>query len=395
MRTITVVGTSLAGFSTAQHLRSQGFDGRLVMVGAEVHPPYDRPPLSKDFLMGRADQQQLALGEQSDYDDLEAEWMLGDPVARLRPSNASLELLSGSHVGTDAVVAATGAAVRQLPGASEVDGVYALRTLQDAVGLRDELTHGRPRVVVVGAGFIGAEVASSCRKLGLDVTLVEAAELPLARALGQEMAAVCAQLHGEHGVDVRFGVGVEQLRTAFGRVVGLDLSTGEHLPADVVVTGIGVDPNTAWLAGSGVGVHDGVLCDAGGVSDLPNIVAVGDVARCHRQDLGRTARIEHWSSAMKQPRVAVGNLLAGSTVGRHDDLPYFWSDQYGVRIQFIGFVHPDDEVRILEGAVEDRCFLAQYERDGQAVGLLAFNSPRGFGRARRQLTRPELLTVTQ
>lgn len=393
MRTVTVVGTSLAGFSAAQQLRAQGFDGRLVMVGAEVHLPYDRPPLSKGFLTGKTSRADLALGEQSDYDELEAEWVLGDPAVQLRPSNAGVELLSGEHIGADGVVVATGAAARSLPGTEELAGVHTLRTLDDAAALHDELSFGRPQVVVIGAGFIGAEITSSCLDLGLDVTLVEAAPLPLERALGPTMAQACADLHRDHRVDVRFGVGVEELHSAFGHVTGVRLSSGEILPADVVVTGVGVQPNTTWLANTGLGINDGVLCDAGGVTDLPNIVAVGDVARCYRPDLDRTSRIEHWATANGQPRVAVGNLLAGSTVEHHTDVPYFWSDQYGVRIQFAGAVHPDDDVRIVDGAVDDRRFLAHYERQGQPVGVLAFNNPRAFGRARRQLTRPSLIVT--
>ena len=394
MRTITVVGTSLAGFSAAQQLRAQGFDGRLVMVGAEAHQPYDRPPLSKDFLTGKIGQADLALGDQSDFDELEAEWLLGDPALRLRPASASVELWSGEQISTDGVVVATGANARLLPGTEGIGGVHALRTMEDAAALRDELTTGSPRVVVIGAGFIGAEVTSSCVDLGLDVTIVEAAEVPLVRALGAQMAHACSALHQDHRARVRFGAGVAELRTEAGRVTGVVLDTGECLDAEVVVIGIGVRPNADWLAGSGIGVQDGVLCDAGGVSELPNIVAVGDVARVWRPELGRSVRIEHWTTAQTQPRVAVGNLLAGSTVEHHTDLPYFWSDQYGVRIQFAGNVEPDDEVRIVDGAVEDRCFLAQYYRQETPVGVLAFNHPRGFGRARRELTRPRLVAAT-
>ncbi|CAM02423.1 3-phenylpropionate/trans-cinnamate dioxygenase ferredoxin reductase subunit [Saccharopolyspora erythraea NRRL 2338] len=394
MRTITVVGASLGGYSAAQQLRAQGFDGRLVVVGTEVHLPYDRPPLSKDFLKGRIGAADLALGEQQDFDELEAEWRLGEFAARLRPADAGIELYSGEQIGTDGVVIATGASTRVLPGSAGVGGVHTLRTLEDAQALREELTTGRPNVVVIGAGFIGAEVASSCAELGLDVTIVEAAELPLARVLGTRLASACAALHSEHGVAVRFGAGVEELRSAAGHVVGVRLSTGEELPADVVVAGIGVQPNTGWLSGSGLSLHDGVLCDSGGVTDLSNVVAVGDVARVFRPDLGRNVRTEHWATANGQPRIAVRNLLDGITNEQHTDMPYFWSDQYGVRIQFAGFVHPEDEVRILDGDIEDRCFLAQYERDGRPVGVLAFNHPRGFGRARRQLSRPTLDVAT-
>lgn len=388
MRTVAVVGTSLGGFSAAQQLRAQGFDGRLVLVGDEVHLPYDRPPLSKEFLLGKLDRAELALGEQVDYDELEADWLPGDPAVRLRATDAALELRSGARVDVDGVVIATGATARTLPGSDDIAGVHTLRTLDDACALREELTDGDPRVVVVGAGFIGAEVASTCARLGLHVTIVESAPVPLARALGSDMARVCTGLHEDHGVPVRSGVGVEELQTAGGRVVGVRLSSGEELPAEVVVVGVGVHPNTEWLAGSGITLGDGVVCDAGGVTDLPHVVAVGDVARVERPDLGRSLRMEHWTTASTQPRVAVRNLLAGTTVEYHTDLPYFWSDQYGVRIQFAGSTRADDTVRVVDGDVDSRCFLAQYERDGQPVAVLALNQPRAFGRARRQLPRP-------
>jgi 3-phenylpropionate/trans-cinnamate dioxygenase ferredoxin reductase subunit len=388
MRTIAVVGTSLGGFSAAQQLRAQGFDGRLVLVGDEVHLPYDRPPLSKEFLLGKLDRADLALGEQADYDELEADWLPGDPAVRLHATDSALELRSGARVDVDGVVIATGAAARTLPDSGDIAGVHTVRTLDDASALRDELTGGDPRVVVVGAGFIGAEVASTCASLGLHVTIVESAPVPLARALGSGMAQVCTGLHEDHGVAVRSGVGVEELQTAGGRVVGVRLSSGEVLPAEVVVVGIGVHPNTGWLAGSGITLGDGVVCDAGGVTDLPHVVAVGDVARVERPDLGRSLRMEHWTATSTQPRVAVRNLLAGTTVEHHTDLPYFWSDQYGVRIQFAGSTRADDTVRVVDGDVDSRCFLAQYERDGQPVAVLALNQPRAFGRARRQLAKP-------
>lgn len=387
MRTVTVVGTSLAGFSAARQLRAQGFDGRLVLVGAEPHQPYDRPPLSKGFLLGKVERADLALAEQEDFDELSADWVLGDQAARLRPATGCVELRSGARIDTDGVVIATGASPRTLPGAEGVAGVHTLRTLDDAVALREELTTGEPRVVVVGAGFIGAEIASSCVDLGLDVTVVEAAELPVP-GLGPTVSRACADLHRGNGVRLRFGVGVDGIRTDGHRVVGVRLGTGEEVPADVVVVGIGVRPNTDWLAESGVELRDGVVCDAGGVTALPNVVAAGDVARVHDPAADRWVRTEHWTTASNQPRAAVRNLLAGATVEHHADLPYFWSDQYGVRIQFAGAARPDDELRVVDGSVEERCFLAHYERDGQVVGVVAFNQPRGFGRARRQLSRP-------
>ena len=394
MRTVTVIGTSLAGFSAAQQLRAQGFDGHLVMIGAEAHLPYDRPPLSKGFLLGTTDAARLALGDQSDFDELEADWIVGDPATAIRRAAASVELYSGEQIPTDGVVIATGASPKTLPGTEGIAGVHTLRTLEDATALRAELTTGSPRVVVIGAGFIGAEVASSCRDLGLDVTLVEAVELPLAHALGPQIANACADLHRIGGVRVCFGCGVEEIRTDGYRVTAVVLSSGEEIPADVVVTGIGVRPNTGWLTDSGLDLHDGVLCDAGGVTGLPNIVAVGDIARVYRPDLDRYARTEHWTTASSQPRAAVTNLLAGTTVEHHTDQPYFWSDQYGVRIQYAGTTHPGDDLYIADGSVDDHNFLAYYQHNGQPTAVIAFNQPRAFGRARRQLAKPTVVTTT-
>ncbi len=394
MRTVTVVGSSLAGFSAAQQLRAQGFDGALVMVGAEPHLPYDRPELSKGFLTGKIECTDLALGDQSDYDELQADWVLGDPAVRLRRGSASVELASGQQIHTDGVVIATGASPRALPSTDGISGVHTLRTVEDATALRERLITGSPRVVVIGAGFIGAEVASSCAALGLDVTLVEASELPMARTWGHRIAVACMDLHRNHGVSLRLGTSVDGISTDGHRVTGVRLSNGADLPADVVVVGIGVRPNTGWLTDSGLELHDGVSCDAGGVTDLPNIVAAGDVARVYRPELDRSVRTEHWTSATNQPRVAVHNLLAGRTLQHHADLPYFWSDQYGVRIQFAGSAQHDDDFHLVDGTIEDHCFLAHYQREGQLVGVLAFNQPRGFGRARRQLAKPHVASPT-
>ncbi|GDY51283.1 hypothetical protein SVIO_019060 [Streptomyces violaceusniger] len=226
--------------------------------------------------------------------------------------------------------------------------MHTLRTLDDALRLRAELRAGAARAVVVGAGFIGAEVASSCATLGLDVTVVEAAPLPLVPQLGEEMARVCAGLHARGGATLLCGTGVAGLRGG-GRVTGVELTDGRVLPADVVVVGVGVRPVTGWLEGSGLALDDGVRCDEGCVTALPNVVAVGDVARLDRPGTARTVRAEHWTSGMLQGDVAARNLLAGSTVARFDALPYFWSDQYGARIQYAGWREPGDTVRILEG----------------------------------------------
>ncbi|WP_406350795.1 NAD(P)/FAD-dependent oxidoreductase [Streptomyces sp. NBC_00658] len=414
MRTVTVVGASLSGVYAARELRTQGFDGRLVIVGDEPHRPYDRPPLSKDFLTGRADEDQLALTDAEETAELDAEWLLGVRARGLDARGRTVLLDNGRTVSTDGVVIATGAAARRLPG-DDLAGVHTLRTLDDARALREELTRGPLRVVVIGGGFIGAETASSCAALGHDVTVVEAAPLPLVPHLGPDMAAVCAALHRRGGVSLVTGIGVAGLRGSGtarsdgGRaaashdgpaagpsvaegvaprrtVTGVRLTDGRTLPADVVIVGIGATPNTGWLAGSTLALHDGVLCDDGCVTGLAQVVAVGDVARVGG------ARAEHWTSATEQPRFAVRNLLAGRTVDTVRSLPYFWSDQYGARIQFAGRRHEADTVRIAEGAIEDGApaeggFLALYERDGRTTAVLSVDRPRPFMRARRELAR--------
>jgi 3-phenylpropionate/trans-cinnamate dioxygenase ferredoxin reductase subunit len=368
VKTIAVVGASLAGLRSAEALRAQGFDGRVVIIGDEPHEPYNRPPLSKDFLLGTTDRESLALSDPDEIAALNAEWRLGVRASRLDAHAHELHLSDGTSLVADGIVIATGSAPRTLP------GTLALRTLDDAVALRTALTGGAQRLVVIGAGFIGAEVASTARNLGVDVTVVEMLPIPLGRVLGPEIGVVCGELHLDHGVRLRCGVGVAGMSEA-----GVVLAGGELLPADVVVAGIGAKPATEWLIGSGVAIGDGVLCDQGGVTTVPGVVAVGDVARWAGQ------RHEHWTSAAEQAAVAVRNLLAGTTVERHAKPGYFWSDQYGVRIQFIGDTNLYDEVRYVDGSPEDRKFAAVYLRDDVIVGVVAMNNARQFTRLRRQL----------
>ncbi|WP_344533107.1 NAD(P)/FAD-dependent oxidoreductase [Streptomyces albiaxialis] len=385
MRTVTVVGASLAGLYAALALRDEGYDGRLVIVGDEHHRPYDRPPLSKEFLTGALTADRLALADAEEIAGLDAEWLLGTRAAALDTADRSVVLESGRRLTTDGVVLATGAAPRRLPGRppeGPPSGVHTLRTLDDAAALREALSRGQARVVVIGAGFIGAEVASSCATMGHRVTVVEAAPQPLLPQLGQEMAEACAALHTDHGVTLLTGTGVSGLHAdTRGNVAWVELADGRYLPADVVVVGVGVRPNTDWLEGSGLALDDGVVCDRGGATSVPGVVAAGDVARTDG------TRSEHWTSATQQPTVAVRNLLAGTTIETHTGLPYFWSDQYGVRVQFAGRRAPGDTVRLAEGSPEDRSFLAVYERDGVPTAALAMNRPRPFMRMRKELTR--------
>jgi len=390
-RTIAVVGASLSGLRAAQELRAQGYDDDLVIVGAEPHLPYDRPPLSKDYLLGTATTADLALADQAEIDELDARWHLGVAAERLDTATGRVVLSSGDHVTADAVVVATGGAPRRLPVTDGLLGVHVLRTLAQADELRADLTGGAEHVAVIGAGFIGAEVAATCRALGLSVAIVEAMPVPLAAALGPELGAVCAGLHATNGVTLFAGTTVvEWLTVADGvgrrRVTGLELSDGRRLRADVVVVGIGMQPASEWLTDSGLPIDNGVLTDPGYVTDRPNVVAVGDVARPWSPGLGRHVRREHWTDAAEGPRIAVRNLLARRTVQHVDKPSYFWSDQYGTRIQFAGAPEPSDEIRFLDGAPADGAFVATYSRGDATTAVLALNSPRLFTRLRRQLT---------
>ncbi|ASR37916.1 pyridine nucleotide-disulfide oxidoreductase [Prauserella marina] len=380
MRTVAIVGTSLAGLRAAQQLRAKGYSGRLVMIGEEIHRPYDRPPLSKDFLLGRTSPAELALGDAEDLLAIAARWRLGTRAERLDVAAGEVVLGDGSRVAADGVVIATGATPRALPGARRLRGVHTLRSIDDAVALRDELRCDA-EVVVVGAGFVGAEVASSAKALGCSVTVVEAAPVPLAATLGTRMAAVCARLHADNGVRLLAGTGVASLESTGDQVTGVRLTDGGLLRADVVVVGIGAVPATGWLAGSGIAGDDGVTCDAGGVTGIPSVVAVGDVANIS------STRSEHWSAASEQPGVAVGNLLAGATVEHHRKPPYFWSDQYEKRIQFVGTAQGHDEVRLVEGDPEDRKFVASFHKEGTMIGALGMSSPKPFTALRKRLDR--------
>ena len=391
MKTIVIVGGSLSGVRSAQALRTAGFEGRLVLLGEEDHRPYDRPPLSKAFLEGRQDEADLALLDDDDLADLDVDLRPGTRAESLDAAGGQVVLAGGSGIPADGVVVATGGTARRLPGTEGIEGVHTLRTLDDARALRDELARS-PRVVIIGAGFIGAEVASTCRALGLEVTVLDGLELPLAPALGATIARTCVDLHAEHGTTLHAGAAVAGLATsstATGRrVTGVELSDGRTLPADVVLVGVGIVPNTAWLEGSGLKVDNGVQTDAGMVTDVPTVVAVGDVARWTRG--AASYRHEHWTSAGEQAAVAAVNLLAGTTTTTVAPSGYVWSEQYGRMLQLAGHPSRDDEVEVVHGAVADRRFVARYtDPAGTTTGLFAMAEPKMFARLRRsELPRP-------
>lgn len=384
MRTVAVVGASLAGLSAARSLRKQGYDGRLVVIGDEPHRPYDRPPLSKEFLTGAVAEADLTL--ETDDEDLRAEWLLGARATGLDVDGTDrvVRLADGREVRADGIVIATGAAARTLPGTDGLAGVHTLRTLDDARALRAELALGG-RLVVIGGGFIGAEVASTAYALGLDVTVIEAAPTPLAGPLGETMGGIVSALHTDHGVRLLCGVGVKGL-SGETRVDAVLLDDGRGVPADIVVVGVGASPCVEWLAGSGVELDNGVKCGADGRTSLAGVVAVGDCASWYDPQAGIHRRVEHWTGARERPDAAVAALLSwGAAEPGAPRPPYFWSDQYGVKIQFAGHASGADSVTVEEGAPGDRSFLAVYRRAGQPVAVLAMNQPRLFTRWRKQL----------
>ncbi|MEU1194585.1 FAD-dependent oxidoreductase [Streptomyces sp. NPDC005859] len=382
MRTVAVVGASLAGLSAARSLRKRGYDGRLIVIGDELHRPYDRPPLSKEFLAGTLGEAELAL--EVDGEDLRAEWLIGVRATGLDHAARTLRLADGRKVQADGVVIATGAAARTLPGSEGLAGVHTLRTLDDARALRDELSRGG-RLVVIGGGFIGAEVASTACALGLDVTVVEAAPTPLAGPLGETMGAIVSALHTDHGVRLECGVGVKGL-SGETRVDAVQLEDGRGIPADIVVVGVGARPNVEWLEGSGIALDNGVKCGADGRTSLAGVVAVGDCANWYDPRAGHHRRVEHWTGARERPDAAVATLLAGGAVEPGVPRPpYFWSDQYGVKIQFAGHAVGADTVTVEAGTADDRDVLTVYRRAGNPVAVLGMNQPRLFTRWRKQL----------
>ena len=374
---VLVVGASLAGHATARALRGQGFDGRITLVGDEPERPYDRPPLSKAFLAGRLDEAELAL--ENPGEDLQAEWLLGTRAVALDAADRAVTLADGHRLRADAVVLATGSRARRLP--HDLAGVHTVRTLADARALRAELVPGA-RVVVVGAGFIGAEVASTVHGLGLEVTVVEAAPAPLSGPLGVELGLVVAALHARHGVHLECGVPVAGL-TGAGRVTGVELVDGTVLPSDVVVVGIGSRPAVDWLQDSGLDVSAGVVCDTVGRASAPGIWAVGDCSAWYDPVRGAAHRLEHWTDALERP-VTVAHALLGRPTGQLR-APYFWSEQYGVMIQFAGRHLGGEQVVIEAGSADTADVLATYRRDGEVVGVLGLGQPKLFTRARRAL----------
>ena len=373
-RSVTIVGASLAGYWAAETLRRDGFKGRISLIGSEPHAPYDRPPLSKKYLAGDLDDDRLALTTAEKLADLGLDLRLGCSATGLDMADRTLEV-DGVAEPFDGLVIATGTRCRTLPGTAGLAGVHTLRTRDDAAAIRDAMADGARRMMVVGAGFIGAEVASTAIGRGIEVTMVEALEAPFGRVLGIEMGAVMADVHRHHGVDLRTGVGVAEV-LGDGHVTGVRLADGVTLDVDLLVVGIGVIPNTDWLEGSGLTLDDGVVCDETCLA-ASGVVAAGDVARWYNKRYGESMRVEHWDNAVQQGVHAARRLLlSDGEATPFAPVPWFWSDQYDRKIQLAGRPHPDDEVRVVAGSTAEHRFAAFYGRDGRFTAALGMNRPR-------------------
>jgi len=367
-QTFVIVGASLAGAKAAGTLREEGFDGRLILIGAEPERPYERPPLSKDYLQGESEREKAFVHEAGFYAEREIELRTGQTVTGLDPTQREVVLDSGEQLGFDRLLLATGAEPRRLgiPGA-DLDGIHYLRTLADSDALRERLSAGG-KLVVVGAGWIGAEVAASARQLGVEVTVVEPFSVPLERVLGPEVGAVYRDIHLDHGVELLLETGVASFEGG-ERVERVRTEDGREIECSAVVVGVGVQPRTGLAAQAGLDVDNGVLVNERLETSAPGIFAAGDVANHQHPDLGRL-RVEHWANALNQGPAAARAMLGFSDT--YDRLPYFFSDQYDVGMEYSGYATEWDQV-VFRGDPADREFIAFWLREQHVVAAMNVN----------------------
>jgi len=371
-----IVGASLAGAKAAETLREEGFDGPVVLIGEEAERPYERPPLSKDYLLGKAERETIYVHPLSWYAEHDVDLRLGTTVTGVDPAAREVTLAGGSRIGYAKLLLATGSVPRRLPvpGAdadADADGVLYLRRVEDSDRIRAAF-HAASRVAVIGAGWIGLETAAAARAAGVEVTILETAELPLLRVLGREVAEVFAGLHREHGVDLRFGVQVAEITGSGGRADGVRLADGTRIPADVVIVGVGITPNVQLAEKAGLEVGNGIVTDAGLRSSDPDIYAAGDVANAAHPLLGRHIRVEHWANALHQPQTAARSMLGQDAA--YDLVPYFYTDQYDLGMEYAGYVEPGgyDQV-VFRGDVQRREFVSFWLGGGRVLAGMNVN----------------------
>ncbi len=367
---VVVVGASLGGLRTASTLRRLGFEGDLTLVGDEPHLPYDRPPLSKEVLTGAKQAEDVYFHSSEFFEESGIQLCLGSRAVQLDTDVKKITLETGDELSYDTAVIATGARPRTLPGVVDLPGVHLMRTLDDATDICNSFDSAY-RLVVIGAGFIGSEVASSAKSRGLAVTIVEAASQPLEAAVGAQVGKRCAALHEIYDVGLRCGVGVAGIEASTSGL-RVNLSDGEAVLCDVAVVGIGVTPNIEWLEGSGIEVDRAVLCDQYMRTSVPDVYALGDLASWYNSVFDRRMRVEHWTNTVEQAVVVARNILAGDDPSPYAGIPYFWSDQYGHRLQLAGLATSDDVVFVHDPDGE-QSLLALFRDGDRLVGAFAID----------------------
>ena len=369
MKRVVIVGAAAAGLSSAEALRRRGFDQEITMIGAEPELPYDRPPLSKQILSGQWTAHQVTLRDQAAIDALALDLRLSTVATGLDLAGQRVGLEDGTDLAYDELIVATGVRPRPLPGAPDLIGVHVLRSLDDALTLKSRLSPGR-RLVVVGAGFLGAEVADAATGLGVDVTLLEADTQPMGQAVGEAAGRFLAELHTARGTHLRTGVSVSALVHEHGVVTGVALADGTTIPADDVLIAIGSLPNTGWLEGSGLTLADGLVCDEFSVA-APHVHGVGDVARWYNPLFATSMRIEHRTNASEQGLAVATNLMQPEARRPFAPVPYVWSDQLGLKIQTYGYLRGHDEVHVIECDPAAGRLLIAYRRGQHLTGVIA------------------------
>ncbi len=361
-----IVGASLAGAKAAETLRAEGFDGSVVLIGAEAELPYERPPLSKDYLQGKSPQEKVYVHPQWWYTEHDVELRLGATVTEIDRAAHRVTLADGSAQPYAKLLLATGSAPRRLPvPGAELDGVGYLRTVADSDRIKIAL-ESASSVAIIGAGWIGLETAAAGRAAGTEVTVLEAAELPLLRVLGPEVAQVFADLHRDHGVDLRFGIGVAEITGTAGRATGVRLTDGTQVDADLVIVGVGVTPNTQLADAAGLQVADGIVVGADLRTGDPDIYAAGDVASALHPLLGKHIRVEHWANALNQPQAAARSMLSQPV--SYERVPYFFTDQYDLGMEYAGYVEPGGYAEVVfRGDTAAREFIAFWIDSGGRV----------------------------
>jgi 3-phenylpropionate/trans-cinnamate dioxygenase ferredoxin reductase subunit len=367
-----IVGASLAGAKAAQALREEGFDGRITLIGDEPHRPYERPPLSKEYLQGKSERENVFVHPQGWYAEHDVDLQMGVAVVAIDRDAKHIALADGRRIPYDKLLLTTGSSPRalKLPGA-ELAGVHYLRRIEDCEQIKAAFDRGA-RVGIIGAGWIGLEAAAAARDAGLDVTVLEQAELPLVRVLGRQIAQVFADLHRAHDVDLRLDQQVAEITGANGAVTGIRLADGSETPADVVLVGVGITPNTGLAVASGLAVDNGITVDEHLQTADPDVFAAGDVANAYHRFLGRRIRVEHWANALNQPAT-----VAKSMLGQHasyDRLPYFYTDQYDLGMEYTGYADPDDfDQVVLRGDAAAGEFIAFWLREGRVLAGMNVN----------------------